>query len=260
MKRAFLLQDIETNRSSRDQYGIHGPVAAGGPGIGLTGLSGPWYPCPRPGRSAVGNSIFVQTWKPANLKGTARFQARLGTSQGPRRRRRAAPPAQSSASDSVDAGVRPGRPGPVRFTAWYWHCIFEPWVFRFAALLAGAMSLMLLWSECTFSVEQPKLSIFYLVLGVAGDRTFGVMVRTKGNATGVRAQRALTAVSTRPDARPSRRHVPQLVTLTILFYMCACSYTPLMRLRIFNYFYLVGGHHTDSNSLLFLGAYGGAGP
>ena len=47
----------------------------------------------------------------------------------------------------------------------------------------------------------------------------------------------------------------QLVTLTTLFYMCATSYISLMRLRLFNYFYLVGGHHTDNNSLLFLGAY-----
>ena len=48
----------------------------------------------------------------------------------------------------------------------------------------------------------------------------------------------------------------QLVTLTTLFYMCTCAYSSLMRLRIFNYFYLVGNHHTDNNSLLFLGAYG----
>ena len=67
-------------------------------------------------------------------------------------------------------------------TAWYWHCVFEPWAYRFLAFLAAVMSILLLWSECTFSVEEPKLSVFYLLLNAAGARTIGVMVRPRAHA------------------------------------------------------------------------------
>jgi len=86
--------------------------------------------------------------------------------------------------------------------AWYRYCVFQKWVYRLGAVLAGIMSILLLWSECTFSVESPKLSIFYLLLKAAGTRTFGVTVRARQHAS-----------------MRQRRHAPYALT-------CAAARTP----------------------------------
>jgi hypothetical protein len=62
--------------------------------------------------------------------------------------------------------------------AWYWYCMLAPWVYRSLAIVAAIFSVLLLWSECTFSVTSPTLSVFSLLIEAAGERTFGVMVRS----------------------------------------------------------------------------------
>jgi len=82
------------------------------------------------------------------------------------------------------------------------------------------LSIFIVWSECTFSVQNPRLSVFYYMLNFEGVDSLGITI----------------------------------ITLGTLSYMCLCAYSSLLRLRIFNYFYIVNGHETDENSLLFCSA------
>ncbi|KAA0192597.1 LMBR1 domain-containing protein 2-B [Fasciolopsis buskii] len=113
--------------------------------------------------------------------------------------------------------------GPVLFRAQaYWYCYVRLWLFRLLAIVLALTSLLMVWSECTFFVRSPTLS---LVAGL------------------VKAQ-----------ARQDDYFLLELSSFLTLGYLSLAVFYSVFRLRLFNYYRLVGSHHTDENSLLFCGA------
>ena len=49
--------------------------------------------------------------------------------------------------------------------------------------------------------------------------------------------------------------VTQLVCAVTISYLSVCAYYTVFKMRIFNYYVVVGNHHTDENSLIFCGMY-----
>ena len=52
-------------------------------------------------------------------------------------------------------------------TEWYWECVFRQGFYRLAFLVLGALSLAVVWSECTFFSSQPVLSLFAVLIQMA---------------------------------------------------------------------------------------------
>jgi hypothetical protein len=50
---------------------------------------------------------------------------------------------------------------------WYWKCLVMPWSVRVLAVLLAAISVMVVWSECLFFIQNPVLSIFAQFLDLA---------------------------------------------------------------------------------------------
>jgi len=45
----------------------------------------------------------------------------------------------------------------------------------------------------------------------------------------------------------------QFVCILTIMYLCLCAYYTIFKVRIFSFYYLVGNHLTDENSLIFCG-------
>ncbi|KAI0244476.1 hypothetical protein L0F63_001495, partial [Massospora cicadina] len=105
--------------------------------------------------------------------------------------------------------------------AWWFYVVLQPILLRLASFIALLLTLALLWSELTFSVKSPPLSLVSLLF-IHFQNQLGLL---------------------------------QLFSAVLLVYMSWCAYSSLFQLRIFNYYVLVPNKHTNENSLLFCGAY-----
>jgi len=45
----------------------------------------------------------------------------------------------------------------------------------------------------------------------------------------------------------------QFMCVVTIAYLSICAYYTVFKMRIFNYYVVVGNHHTDENSLIFCG-------
>ncbi|KAI8581661.1 hypothetical protein K450DRAFT_230566 [Umbelopsis ramanniana AG] len=104
---------------------------------------------------------------------------------------------------------------------WWWSIRIKPILARTLAILCAMISVCVIWSELTFNVRQPVLSIVAIALRACGLNYAAVEVMS-------------------------------FLTLT---YMCLCTYTSLFRLKVFNLYLLVPNHHTDENSMLWFTGY-----
>ncbi|KAI9141131.1 LMBR1-like membrane protein-domain-containing protein [Paraphysoderma sedebokerense] len=104
---------------------------------------------------------------------------------------------------------------------WFWYIYLQPLSLRVLAVGCGLLSIALLWSEITMNITSPMLSIF------------GLLVQDKNIGYGE----------------------TELICIVAISYMCICTYSSLMKLRLFNFYSLAPNHHTDENSLLFCAAY-----
>lgn len=104
---------------------------------------------------------------------------------------------------------------------WWWQIRFKPLLQRALAIACGLLSLALIWSEMTFQIQKPMLTILGLLFHLEGI-----------------TYEAIEAMS--------------IVAIT---YMCACAYSSLFKVRWFDIYALVPNHHTDEGSLLFVAAY-----
>ncbi|KAH8554279.1 LMBR1-like membrane protein-domain-containing protein [Umbelopsis sp. PMI_123] len=104
---------------------------------------------------------------------------------------------------------------------WWWSIRIKPILARALAVLCAIISICVIWSELTFNVRQPVLSIVAVALRACGLNYAAVEVMS-------------------------------FLTLT---YMCLCTYTSLFRLKVFNLYLLVPNHHTDENSMLWFTGY-----
>ena len=102
---------------------------------------------------------------------------------------------------------------------WFWRVQLQPLVCRCAAVLAIMMSSLLLWSEISFRSTKPVLSIYALMVQHEGANL---------NYVGL-----------------------EFVTFLTLVYLCLCTYSPIFRIRLFDFYYLVPNQQTDSSSMLF---------
>ncbi|KAI8325664.1 hypothetical protein GQ54DRAFT_191228 [Martensiomyces pterosporus] len=104
---------------------------------------------------------------------------------------------------------------------WWWYIILRPLACRALSLGAATLSAAILWSELTFNLTSPHLSIVHLFLRSMGLTYFAI----------------------------------ELTSIVIIAYMCLCAYSSVMKLKIFNVYSLESHHHTNERSLLFCGAY-----
>ncbi|KAF6778543.1 hypothetical protein AHF37_01774 [Paragonimus kellicotti] len=105
---------------------------------------------------------------------------------------------------------------------WYWRCYLRMWLLRVLAVVLSLFSLIMVWSECTFSVRTPTLSLVALLL--------------------------------KAEAKERDYFLLELSSFLTLGYLSFAVFYTVFRLRIFNFYRLVGSHHTDEHSLLFCGA------
>lgn len=104
---------------------------------------------------------------------------------------------------------------------WYWQCQLKPPFMRSMAVILGALSLMVVWSELTFFNQKPVLSIFAIVVKIAkGKHDF------------------LTI---------------ELFSMLTLCYLCYCAYSTVFRIKFLNLYYLAPHHATNEHSLIFSG-------
>ncbi len=103
---------------------------------------------------------------------------------------------------------------------WYWKCLLAPLALRAAAALAAVMSVLIVWSEVTFFVASPPLSMFALFVNLA-----------KYNYVAI-----------------------ETICFVTICYLCACAYYTIFKIRVLNYYYLARNHQSDEYTLLFSGA------
>ncbi|VDK40649.1 unnamed protein product [Taenia asiatica] len=107
---------------------------------------------------------------------------------------------------------------------WYWRCRIYPLLLRALGTLLGVVSLIIVWSECTFFVREPLFSL----MSPFSVPTFKL--------------KWLVFFSSL-----------QFVSFVFLGYLGFCVYFTAYRLRFFNYYRLVPNHHSDAISLIFYG-------
>ncbi|KAI9025976.1 LMBR1-like membrane protein-domain-containing protein [Phycomyces nitens] len=106
-------------------------------------------------------------------------------------------------------------------TEWFWVVWIRPFVYRILAGICTFASVSILWSELTFNVKTPVISIVGILLEACGFNYAAV----------------------------------ELIALLTLTYMCLCVYSSLFKFRLFNLYLLIPNHHTDPNSMLWFTSY-----
>uniref|UniRef100_F6Y2U7 Uncharacterized protein n=1 Tax=Ciona intestinalis TaxID=7719 RepID=F6Y2U7_CIOIN len=106
-------------------------------------------------------------------------------------------------------------------TKWWWYCKIQPLARRILAVCLILLSIMVVWSECTFFNEKPVLSLFAIFINLA-----------KKNYD---------------------YYYIELASCLTISYLCVCAYYTVFRLKVFNFYYIAGHHQTDETSLLFVG-------
>jgi len=105
---------------------------------------------------------------------------------------------------------------------WYWRCLACPLLYKVLAFSAAFMSSMLTWSEVTFFVKSPPLSLFALFID------------------GASYNHNYTAI--------------EMISFLSICYMCICAYYTIFKVRVLNFYYLASNHQSDEYTLLFSGA------
>jgi len=107
------------------------------------------------------------------------------------------------------------------WTEWYWHCFLSNWLLKLLATVTAIMSLFVIWSEATFFITTPAISLFSVFISKA-------------------------------SVNYNYFAIEVISTVTIA-YLCVCAYYTIFKIRILNYYYLARRHQTDEYSLIFAG-------
>ncbi|KAJ3302926.1 LMBR1 domain-containing protein 2 [Kappamyces sp. JEL0829] len=110
---------------------------------------------------------------------------------------------------------------PVLQAAWWWYCVVQPIAMKALGVLCMLFTVLIVWSESTFQFSSVRLSIPFYILDDRHNSYFSV----------------------------------EILSMCFLCYMCACTYSSLLKLKLFDFFEMVPNHMTDEPSLLFVGAY-----
>ncbi|CEG81662.1 hypothetical protein RMATCC62417_15834 [Rhizopus microsporus] len=104
---------------------------------------------------------------------------------------------------------------------WWWAIRIAPLLYRILAILFSVISVFIIWSELTFNVKSPTLSIVSWALKACGTNYAAV----------------------------------EFMAFLTITYMFVCVYSSLFKIRFFNLYLLIPNHHTDENSLLWFTGY-----
>ncbi|CAH0555447.1 unnamed protein product [Brassicogethes aeneus] len=107
---------------------------------------------------------------------------------------------------------------------WYWKCMVYGYFQKFLSVVFGILSTCVVWSELTFFLIYPPLSIFAWMV-----------YRSKENYT----EHALDTI--------------ELVSTCVMLYMCYCAFSTVLKIRVLNIYYLAPHHQTNEYSLIFSG-------
>lgn len=107
------------------------------------------------------------------------------------------------------------------YAKWQWECKVKPVLFKSLAVCLIILSLMVIWSECTFFKEEPVLSLFAI---------FIKLLKTSESY-----------------------FCMEIVCSAIISYLCVCAYYTVFRMKIFNIYYIAGHHQTNEPSIMFVG-------
>ncbi|XP_022918064.1 LMBR1 domain-containing protein 2 homolog [Onthophagus taurus] len=104
---------------------------------------------------------------------------------------------------------------------WYWKCFFYTYYKKILAVLAGILSVAVVWSEVTFFSKQPPLSIFAIMVDVAKRKYDYFLI--------------------------------EVLSTTVILYLCYCAYSTVLKIKLLNLYYLAPHHQTNEYSLIFSG-------
>ncbi|OQV19608.1 LMBR1 domain-containing protein 2 [Hypsibius exemplaris] len=104
---------------------------------------------------------------------------------------------------------------------WFWKCLARQWILKAVAVIIVIFAVMVVWSECTFFVVEPVLSLFAIFVTLAGYH------REYFNV--------------------------ELASFFIIAFLSICTYRTVFKIRFFNYYHFAPRHQTDENSLIFGG-------
>lgn len=106
--------------------------------------------------------------------------------------------------------------------AWRWYYSVRPYLFYGLSLLLALLSIIIIWSEVTFQLTEPNISLVYIYMKYSKYLSYLFF---------------------------------ELIVVILLIYMCICTYTSLFQLKLFDLYHLFPNHHTDDNSLVFCASY-----
>jgi len=104
---------------------------------------------------------------------------------------------------------------------WYFRCVIQPRMLQAAAGVAVIMSVFVIWSEVTFFIKSPPLSMFAIFISAAREN---------------HDYRAI-----------------EMITFCTICYLSICAYYTVFKVRVLNYYYLAPNHQSDEYTLLFSG-------
>ncbi|XP_074097485.1 LMBR1 domain-containing protein 2 homolog isoform X2 [Cotesia typhae] len=104
---------------------------------------------------------------------------------------------------------------------WYWNCIIKSHVQKGLAIVAGCLSVAVVWSEVTFFNKDPVLSLFAQFLKLASVKYDYPTI--------------------------------EILSTMIIAYLCYCAYSTVLKIRLLNLYYLAPHHQTNEYSLIFSG-------
>ena len=104
---------------------------------------------------------------------------------------------------------------------WYWRCMLRSLLLRVLAGIFAVFTVLLIFSEVTFFIRQPIISII------------GVIHRSLEHSHSYLGLEFLCVLA--------------------LGYLCLCTYFTVFKIRIFNLYYLVPNQQTSEYSLIFSG-------
>ncbi|CAG7837755.1 unnamed protein product [Allacma fusca] len=99
---------------------------------------------------------------------------------------------------------------------WIWKCFLWKWLLFAASIIGFVLSLIVIWSEVTFFVVKPKMSIFAHFISYD-------------------------------------YNLSETVCFIGILYLATCTFYTVFKIRVFNFYYLASGHLTDEYSLIFAG-------
>jgi len=104
---------------------------------------------------------------------------------------------------------------------WKFYCEIQPMFRRIFSIMLMVLTVLVIWSECTFFNEHPVLSLFAIFINLAKSNYHYFYI--------------------------------ELASIVVIFYLCYCAYFTVFRMKIFNYYYIANHHQTNESSLIFVG-------